>query len=149
MTGKDENGHERHQREAERRLSAGDERSQQGFLKTAMHEVAMAQVHATLALAAATAAQTDEHLIVLPRPSDPDGDGLDYEGGSYEDDDETGWQVVPYSSTKNWVCRVEEADSVLFRGAGGPTVGGSHISLREARRFAAALAALADRVEKS
>jgi hypothetical protein len=108
--------------------------------------VARAQVHATLALAAGTAARTDEHLIVLPRPKDSRCRGLDFEGGSYEDDNSTGWQVVPYSTDKNWVCSVEEADSVLFRGADG-LIGG-HISFYEARRFAAALAALADRAEQ-
>ncbi len=44
-----------HYREAEQRMRASDWQRQEGFLKTAMHEAVMAQVHATLALAAATA----------------------------------------------------------------------------------------------
>ena len=43
-----------HYREAERRVTASDWQRQQGDMECAMHELAAAQVHATLALTAAT-----------------------------------------------------------------------------------------------
>ncbi|MFF0864211.1 hypothetical protein ACFYUV_20805 [Nonomuraea sp. NPDC003560] len=78
--------------------------------------------------------------IVLPRP-DTSFLGLDFEGGAFGDDDAEGWQVVPYSTQRRWTCSVQEANCVEFRGAPG------RISFAEARRFAAALVAVADAAE--
>lgn len=44
-----------HYREAEERMRASDWQRQEGDVEGSMHEAAMAQVHATLALAAAAA----------------------------------------------------------------------------------------------
>jgi len=54
-----------HYREAESRLGASDWQRQQGDLEDAMHEAAMAQVHATLAVAAATAANLIGEYVEL------------------------------------------------------------------------------------
>jgi hypothetical protein len=86
------------------------------------------------------AAREDQASIVVPRPTE-EPYGLDLEGGAYGDDHELGWQVVPYSSVRSWPSEASEADSILFRGAPG------HISFAEARRFGAALIALADWAE--
>jgi hypothetical protein len=88
----------------------------------------------------AVVVEGEEAPIVLPRP-DTSFLGLDFEGSAFDDDDALGWQVVPYSTARKWNCEVEDADSILFRGAPGV------ISPAEARRFAAALAAMADTVE--
>ncbi|GAA0853277.1 hypothetical protein ACFQVD_26815 [Streptosporangium amethystogenes subsp. fukuiense] len=82
----------------------------------------------------------DETLIVLPRPA-YEPYGLDLEGGAFGDDDTEGWQVVPYSSARRWPCTLNEADSILFRGAPG------HISFAEARRFGVALIMVSDLAE--
>ncbi|MFI6594912.1 hypothetical protein ACIBHX_01620 [Nonomuraea sp. NPDC050536] len=87
----------------------------------------------------AVVVEGEQTPIVLARP-DVSFLGLDFEGGAF-DDDADGWQVVAYSSTAKWPCPVKDADSVLFRGAPG------HISFTEARRFAAALVAIADAAE--
>jgi hypothetical protein len=47
-----------HYRNAEERIKASDWQRQEGHRKDAMHEAAMAQAHATLALAAAVALST-------------------------------------------------------------------------------------------
>jgi hypothetical protein len=75
--------------------------------------------------------------IVLPRPDITDG--YEFEGGHYDDDLHTGWQVVAVNSDARSVG-TKFANSILFRGSG-------HISLGEARRFAAALVAKADVIE--
>lgn len=73
----------------------------------------------------------------------------DYEGPAFGDEDAHGWQVLPYSSTKNWPCDEEEADSILVRGARfKPEEGAGHISAHEARRMARALMVLANKIEK-
>lgn len=79
--------------------------------------------------------------IVLSRPVLEDT--LEFEGGALADDDELGWQVVPYSSGQKRSCFLREADGILFRGQD------PHISFAEARRFAAALVAMADAAETS
>jgi hypothetical protein len=78
--------------------------------------------------------------IVLPRLNTVEYSD-DFEGGAFDDDDREGWQAVHYSHAKQRTCFPWEADSILFRGAPGV------ISPAEARRFAAALASLADGVE--
>lgn len=78
--------------------------------------------------------------IVLERP-DASFRGLDFEGGAFADPDAPGWQVVPYSSAREWPCVISDADAVQFRGAPGV------ISFAEARRMAAALVATADYAE--
>lgn len=78
--------------------------------------------------------------IVLERP-DASFRGLDFEGGAFADPDAPGWQVVPYSSAREWPCVISDADAVQFRGAPGV------ISFAEARRMAAALVATADHAE--
>lgn len=75
--------------------------------------------------------------IVLPRPDITDG--YEFEGGHYDDDLHTGWQVVAVNSDARSVG-TKFANSILFRGSG-------HITTAEARRFAAALVAKADAVE--
>lgn len=55
-----------HFEEAEERLKASDWQWQEGSVKGAMHEAAVAQVHATLALAAAHGARLPEIDELLP-----------------------------------------------------------------------------------
>jgi hypothetical protein len=76
--------------------------------------------------------------VVLPRPSFVDQrelEGKPYNAGSEED----GWQVcAAYPNGRP--TQVVFGDSIVFRGSG-------HISTDEARRMAAALAAMADAVD--
>ena len=79
--------------------------------------------------------------IVLERPK-ATRHGLEREGGAFGSDEDLGWQVCAYESSYARTCEIDKADSVLFRrGTRGV------ISPAEARRFAAALAALADQIE--
>jgi hypothetical protein len=76
--------------------------------------------------------------IVLPRPSLVDQrelEGKPYDAGSEED----GWQVCA-AYPHGRPTQVVFGDSIVFRGSG-------HISTGEARRMAAALAAMADAVD--
>jgi hypothetical protein len=77
--------------------------------------------------------------IVLERPDLVDPDST--EGGTIGDDEAEGWHVSPYSTASGSACHLREADGITF--------GGRHpqISFAEARRFAAALAAVADAAE--
>lgn len=73
------------------------------------------------------------------------------EGGVFGNDDNCGWQICPYNSARRWPCKLEDADSILVRGAlEMPDANGQgHIDTREGRRMAYALLAMCDAIDQN